>query len=82
MGAAGEPGPDEQGKKTTRYKIEIGNTKLLMFTINAPTERASAAGRAAGEKGEVYIYTAYDEIPFDPKLFAKPKGVTIQEVKQ
>jgi hypothetical protein len=73
MGAAGEPGPDEQGKKTTRYKIEIGNTKLLMFTINAPTERALAVGRPAGEKGEVYIYAAYDEIPFDPKLFAKPE---------
>ena len=86
MGAAGQPGPDEGGKKTTQYTIEIGSTRFVMLTIKGsdektPNERPLAVGRAVGDKGEVFIYTAYDEIPFDPKLFAKPESVKISEAK-
>jgi hypothetical protein len=86
MGAAGQPGPDEAGKKTTQYTIEIGSTRFVMLTIKGPdektpNERPLAVGRAGGDKGEVFIYTAYDEIPFDPKLFAKPEAVKISEAK-
>ena len=86
MGAAGQPGPDENGKKTTQYTIEIGSTRFVMLTIKSPdgktpSERPLAVGRVVGDKGEVFIYTAYDEIPFDPKLFAKPEAVKISEAK-
>jgi hypothetical protein len=81
MGAAGQPGPEEGGKKTTQYVIEIGSTRFLMFTVDAPSERPLAVGRAVGGKGEVFIYTAYVEVPFDPKLFARPDGVNISETK-
>jgi hypothetical protein len=81
MGAAGQPGSDEGGKKTTQYTIEIGDTRFVLLTINTPNERPLAVGRAVGNKGEVFIYTAYDEIPFDPGLFAKPEAVKISEAK-
>jgi hypothetical protein len=81
MGAAGQPGPDEGGKKTTRYAIEIGNTRFVMLTINAPNERPLVVARAVGDKGEVFVYTVYDEIPFDPKFFAKPETIKISEAK-
>jgi hypothetical protein len=81
MGSAGQPGPDEGGRKRTRYTIEIGNTRFVMLTINTPNERPLAVARAVGDKGEVFIYTAYDELPFDPKLFAKPEAVKISEAK-
>jgi hypothetical protein len=81
MGAAGQPGPEENGKKTTQYAIEIGSTRFLMFTVGAPNERPLAVARAVGGKGEVFIYTAYEEVPFDSKLFARPEGVKISEAK-
>ena len=81
MGATGQPGPEESGKKTTKYVIEIGGTRFLMFTVGAPNERPLAVARAVGGKGEVFIYTAYEEVPFDPKLFARPDNVEISETK-
>lgn len=81
MGSSGQPGPVEDGQKTTQYTIEIGSTRFVMFTISTPSERPLAVGRAVGDKGEVFIYTSYEEIPFDPKLFAKPDGFKISEAK-
>jgi len=81
MGATGQPGPEEGGKKTTQYVIEIGATRFLMFTIGAPNERPLAIARAVGKKFEVFVYTAYEEAPFDSKLFSRPDGVKISETK-
>lgn len=81
MGAAGQPGPEEGGKKTTQYVIEVGSTRFLMFTVGAPNERPLAVARSVGGKGNVFIYTAYEEVPFDSKLFATPEGVKISETK-
>ncbi len=52
-----------------------------MLTISIPSERPLAVGRAVGDKGEVFIYTSYEEIPFDPKVFARPGDVKILEAK-
>ncbi|HXZ13573.1 MAG TPA: hypothetical protein VEG64_14390 [Candidatus Sulfotelmatobacter sp.] len=81
MAAPGQPGPEEGGKKTTQYVIEVGSTRFLMLTVGAPNERPLAVARAVGGKGEVFVYTAYDELPFDSKLFARPDGVKISETK-
>lgn len=81
MGSTGSPGPQEDGKKTTQYTIEIGSTRFIMLTIRTPNERPLAVGRAVGDKGEVFIYTDYEEIPFDAKLFAKPDSIKISETK-
>jgi len=54
----------------------------MMFTVGAPNEHPLAVGRAVGGKGEVFVYTAYAEVPFDPKLFARPDGVKISGAKR
>jgi hypothetical protein len=82
MGSTGGPGPEEDGKKTTQYVIEIGSTRFVMLTISTPSERPLAVGRAVGDKGEVFIYTSYEEIPFDPKVFARPDDIKISEPKR
>jgi hypothetical protein len=82
MGAAGQPGPEEGGKKTTQYTIEIGGTRFVMLTTTSLNERPLAVARSVGGKGEVFVYTDYEEIPFDPKLFARPSGVRISEQKR
>jgi hypothetical protein len=81
LAGEGQPGPEEDGKKTTQYVIEVGSTRFSMFTVGAPNERPLAVARSVGEKSEVFIYTAYEEVPFDSKLFAKPDGVKISETK-
>ena len=81
MAGAGQPGPTEGGKETTRYVIEVGSTRFLMLTVGAPNERPLAVARSVGEKGEVFIYTTYEKVPFDSKLFARPDGVKISETK-
>jgi hypothetical protein len=81
MGSTGAPGPEEDGKKTTQYVIEIGSTRFVMLTISTSSERPLAVGRAVGDKGEVFIYTSYEEIPFEPKVFARPDDVKISEAK-
>jgi len=35
-----------------------------------------------GNKGEMFWYSGYGQVPFDPKLFAKPEGVTIAETSR
>ena len=30
---------------------------------------------------EAFWYVTYEQLPFDPKLFAKPEGVKIEEVE-
>ncbi len=49
------------------------------------TVRVCALGAVARQHSgtrEIYWYGEYKQIPFDSKLFAKPAGVKIEEVKQ
>ena len=74
-------GPVLQGKKTTTYMVEAGESQLFLFTIGTP-ERPWAVARQHSGTREIYWYGEYKQIPFDSKLFAKPTGVKIEEVKQ
>jgi hypothetical protein len=60
--------------------VEIGGSKLALFTYGTPELRL-AVGRVRGDKGEVYWYSGYGQVPFDPKPFAKPEGMKIEEIK-
>lgn len=79
-GATPHEGAVLQNKKATQYQVEIGNSKLALFTYGTP-ERPLAVGRVRGEKGEIYWYSGYGQVPFDAKLFAKPDGMKIEEIR-
>lgn len=79
-GATPHEGAILQNRKTTQYQVEIGGSKLALFTYGTP-ERPLAVGRVRGDKGEIFWYSGYGRVPFDATLFARPDGMKIEEVK-
>lgn len=79
-GAAWKEGPVLQGKATTAYEVIVGDSQLFLFTTGAP-ERPWAVARQDGSGREIFWYGIYEQLPFDPKVFARPEGVKIEEVK-
>jgi hypothetical protein len=79
-GAIPKKGPVLQTKETTGYMVTVGNTDLALFTYGTP-ERPVAVSQKRDGKTEIYWYSGYGEQDFDPKLFAKPDGVKIEESK-
>lgn len=80
-GATPSDGPTLQGKATIAYTVHVGESQLILFTIGRP-ERPRAVARLHDAAREIYWYGLYEQIPFDPKLFAKPTGVKIEDVEQ
>ena len=79
MGAARQaPGPVLQKQQTTAYVLDIGETRFALFTYG-PNEFPLLVAHTVGTKGEMFWYSGYGQVPFDPKLFSKPEGVTIAE---
>lgn len=79
-GATSQPGPVLQTQQTTAYKLQIGDSGLALFTYG-DLERPLAVAWTRGDKHDVYWYSGYGEMDFDPALFAKPASVVIEEVK-
>lgn len=44
-------------------------------------ERPWAVAQKHGNVNEIFWYGTYEQLPFDQKLFAKPAGMKIEEVK-
>lgn len=80
-GAATKHGIVLQEKQTTQYQLEIGNSKLALFTYGTP-ERPLAVGRVRDGEGEIFWYSGFGEVPFEAGLFAKPEGIKIEEGKK
>ena len=80
-GATPNKGPVLQGKPTTVYTTQAGDSQLFLFTTGTP-ERPWAVARQHGAIREIYWYGTYEQVPFDPKLFGKPEAVKIEDVKQ
>ncbi|MCU1240758.1 MAG: hypothetical protein JWO71_1484 [Candidatus Acidoferrum typicum] len=78
--AAAQKGPILQGKQTTSYPVKVGTAAFSLFTYGTP-ERPLAVARVQGDKNEIYWYSGYGHVPFDPRLFAKPTGLKIEESK-
>jgi hypothetical protein len=78
-GATPKPGPVLRDKPTRVYATDVGDSQLLLFTTGTP-ERPWAVARQRGETREIFWYDAYEQLPFDARLFAKPGGVKIQGV--
>jgi hypothetical protein len=79
-GATPQKGPVLQTKETTAYRVEVGNSAPALFTYGNP-ERPLAVAWQRGEKSDIYWYSGYGQVEFDPKLFAKPENATIDEFK-
>jgi hypothetical protein len=79
-GATPQPGPVLQTKQTTVYKLNYGDSTVALFTFGTP-ERPLAVAWTRGEKHEIFWYSGYGQLDFDPTLFAKPEHVKIEEAK-
>jgi hypothetical protein len=79
-GATGQPGGIQQGQQTTAYKLTFGDSSLALFTYGTP-ERPLGAAWIRGDKHDIFWYSGYGRIDFDPKLFAKPERVKIEDAK-
>jgi hypothetical protein len=80
MGAVPDKGPVLQGQQTTAYLISLGPTILTLFTYGS-SQFPLAVVRKVGDKSDIWWYSGYGRVPFDPKLFAKPEGIKIEEQK-
>jgi hypothetical protein len=80
QGATPRPGGVLQGQQTTTYVLDADDTKIALFTYGTP-ERPLAVARTQGNSHAIFWYSGYGQVPFDPKLFAKPEGVKIEEQK-
>jgi hypothetical protein len=80
-GATPQQGMVLQTKQTTLYRLQFGDSIVALFTYGIP-ERPLAIAWTRDEKKEIFWYSGYGQIDFDPKLFAKPEHVKIEEAKQ
>jgi len=51
-----------------------------MFTYGTPG-RPVAVSQDRNGKADIYWYSGYGQLDFDPKLFAKPENAKIEESK-
>jgi hypothetical protein len=80
-GATPQQGMVLQTKQTILYRLQFGDSIVALFTYGAP-ERPLAVAWTRGEKKEIFWYSGYGQMDFDPKLFGKPEHVKIEESKQ
>jgi hypothetical protein len=79
-GITPKQGPVLRGKSTTVYTVEVDDSQLSLFTIDSP-ERPWAMARQHKDVREIFWYEVYEQLPFDPNLFTKPEGVSIENVR-
>ena len=79
-GATPQPGMVLQTKQTTLYRLQFGESIIALFTYGDP-ERPLAVAWTREKKNEIFWYSGYGQMDFDPKLFAKPEHVKIEDVK-
>jgi hypothetical protein len=79
-GALRQEGPVLQGKPTNAYVVTVGDWQFILFTNGQP-ERPISVTRDRAKYRETVWYGAYEELPFDPKLFAVPEGMKIEDAK-
>ena len=79
-GAVPEGGPVLFKKETTAYKTKVGTAVLTLFVAKSP-ELPVAVSLRRGDKNEVFLYSLYARTEFDPKLFAKPENLRVEDSK-
>jgi hypothetical protein len=79
-GAVPEPGPILFKHETTAYKVQVGTAAVTLLLAKSP-ELPMAVSLKRGDKNEIFLYSQYARMEFDPKLFAKPVDVKIEDSK-
>lgn len=77
---AAKPGPVLREKATMVYSTQVGEWQLFLFTGDDP-EAPVAVIRKNDKTREIVWYGEYVQVPFDAKLFAKPNGLKVEELK-
>jgi hypothetical protein len=77
-GAAAQKGPVLQTKETQVYRVEIGAASLALFTYGTP-EKPLAVALQRDDKSDLFWYSGYGQLDFDPRLFTKPENVKIED---
>ncbi|MBV9264583.1 MAG: hypothetical protein JO061_00295 [Acidobacteriaceae bacterium] len=78
-GAKEQAGPIVNAKPTAEYVIQTQQAKatLVMKPDKNIPEKLTWN---CGDGTYVYEYITYEEVPFDPSLFAKPAGIQFKEI--
>jgi len=79
-GAVPEEGPVLANHETIVYKAKVGTAVLTLFVAKSP-ELPVAVSLRRGDKNDIFLYSLYARTEFDPKLFAKPANVKIEDSK-
>jgi hypothetical protein len=79
-GAIPEKGPVLQTKETMVYRAKVGTAALALFTYGAPERPLAVAVQREG-KNDLFWYSGYGLMDFDPKLFTKPENAKIEDSK-
>jgi hypothetical protein len=79
-GAVPEAGPKFAEHETTMYRAQVGAAVLMLFVAKSP-ELPVAMSLKRGDKTEIFLVSQYARMEFDPKLFAKPADLKIQDSK-
>lgn len=80
-GAVPEEGPVLFKHETTLYKVKVGTAMLSLFVAKSP-ELPIAVSLRRGDRTDTVLYSQYARTEFDPKVFAKPEGVKIEDSKR
>lgn len=74
-GAKKQAGPIINAKPTDEYVLP--HAKLV---VNSESGKPIRLTWGCGDGAYTYEYTSVDELPFDPKLFSRPDGITWREI--
>ena len=78
-GATPEPGPIVNAKPTDALRLKTPTGSALLI-LRAGTHEPVFLSWQTKEGTYKYEYIEYKDLPFDPKLFAKPAGISYKEI--
>jgi hypothetical protein len=78
-GAAKKPGPIVNAKPTDAYVLETPDGPATLV-VKPDTETPVFLSWPAKDGIYKYEYITYEEVPFEPALFAKPSGFELREI--
>lgn len=78
-GATKQAGPIINGRPADAYVIKTASGPATLI-VKSGTESPIKLSWQSPDGTYTYEYISYQDVPFDPKLFAKPAGVKLKEL--